>query len=124
MTDSQAINSSVLAEYLDVLKQMQASLDVHDYKHHTQGYLIRAMEMQLSSLIPNCDALRALVAEQEQAEGEPAPQFAVGDTVSGSYENTERLLTISEWRDGYWKMADGSWWKESGLTLISKAVKP
>ncbi len=70
MTDSQAINSSVLAEYLDVLKQMQKSLQAHavhtEYKS-TQAYLARAMDTQLYSLIPNCDALRALVVEQEQA---------------------------------------------------------
>ena len=76
MTDSQAINSSVLAEYLDVLKQMQKSLQAHavhtEYKS-TQAYLARAMDTQLSSLIPNCDALRALVAEQEQASATVEP---------------------------------------------------
>lgn len=107
MTDSQAINSSVLAEYLDVLKQMQASLDVHDYTHHTEGYFIRAMDTQLSSLIPNCDALRALVAEQEQSSAGEAISRAV-DTLD-EYAN---LQVTSSFLGAY---------KGEDLTIIRKA---
>ena len=110
MTDSQAINSSVLAEYLDVLKQMQASLQAHavhsDYKS-TQAYLARAMDTQLSSLIPNCDALRALVAEQEQSSAGEAISRAV-DTLD-EYAN---LQVTSSFLGAY---------KGEDLTIIRKA---
>ncbi len=70
MTD-QAINSSVLADWLECVKQMRDSFKV--YKDtlpagDTKKNFVELIAIRMENATPDLDALRALVAEQEQAE--------------------------------------------------------
>lgn len=76
MTDTQQINASVLAEYVDVLKQMQASLlDYANLPTETASGRIAYRicdRIKTYQILDDLDALRALVAERELAECDPA----------------------------------------------------
>lgn len=136
MTDIQQINASVLADWLECVKQMEASLvrikktDGNDIEKFSWNvcYHIRG-------LIPDLNALRALVAEQEQVSEWPArevppvviadakaaaSQFEVGDTVI--YDGVKTTVHKSD-TSGIIVLNNGAWVTEKDLTLVSKAVK-
>lgn len=80
MTDTQQINASVLAEYLDVVKQLQESLKEYtelqtltrkygETESTTERIAYRIFDrIKTYQILEDLDALRALVAEQEREE--------------------------------------------------------
>lgn len=108
MTDSQAINSSEpvnsceLAMMLDKITAFASRIETLIKREGNINHFSWHAHHDLTSALPHLDALRALVAEQEQASaGEQtfgvfrdgdnsidisgdSPQFAVGDTVKAT----------------------------------------